>query len=104
MHIYGILNNGTDEPVCRAGLEMQMQRMDSGTQRRKEGMSRENSIAMCEQRAGGKLPHSVRSSAQCCDDLEAGMGLRGEAPEGGSWLTLLCSRNEHNIVKQLYAN
>ena len=48
MHIYGIWNNGTDEPVCRAGLEMQMQRMDSGTQHRKEGMSRENSLATCE--------------------------------------------------------
>ena len=62
---------------------MQMQRMDSGTQHRKEGMSRENSLAMCEQGAGGKLPHSV-SSAQCCDDLEAGMGVRGRLRREGA--------------------
>jgi len=23
MHIYGILKNGTNEPICRAGIEMQ---------------------------------------------------------------------------------
>ena len=26
MHIYGIWKNGTDEPICRAGTEMQTQR------------------------------------------------------------------------------
>ena len=28
MHIYGIWKNGTDEPICRAGLETQTQRTD----------------------------------------------------------------------------
>ena len=28
MHIYGIEKNGTDEPICREGMEMQMQRTD----------------------------------------------------------------------------
>ena len=43
-----------------------------------------------------------------CDDLEGGTGVGVQ--EGGdicilkSWFTLLYSRNEHNIVKQLYAN
>ena len=32
MHIYGIEKNGTDEPICREGMEMQMQRMDLWTQ------------------------------------------------------------------------
>ena len=32
MHIYGIWENGTDEPVSREGLEMQTQRTDLWTQ------------------------------------------------------------------------
>ena len=27
-HIYEIQKNGTDEPICRAGIEMQTERMD----------------------------------------------------------------------------
>ena len=30
-HIYGIQKNSTDEPICRAGIEMQMQRVDRWT-------------------------------------------------------------------------
>ena len=36
MHLYGVWKNGIDEPICRAGMEMQTQRMDRGT-RGKEG-------------------------------------------------------------------
>ena len=32
MHIYGIQKNGIDEPICREGMETQMQRMDLWTQ------------------------------------------------------------------------
>ena len=35
-HIYGILKNGTDEPVCRAGIEVLTDRMDLWTQQGKE--------------------------------------------------------------------
>jgi len=35
-HIYVILKNSTDEPICREGMEMQMQTMDLWTQRGKE--------------------------------------------------------------------
>ena len=31
-HVYGIQKNGADEPICREGMEMQMQRMDEGRQ------------------------------------------------------------------------
>ena len=31
-HIYGIQKNGTDEPICRAGTETQMQRADMWAQ------------------------------------------------------------------------
>ena len=30
-HIYRMQNNGTDEPICRAGIEMQTQRTDLDT-------------------------------------------------------------------------
>ena len=36
-HICGIQRNGTDEPICKAGIEMQAQRMDMQTQQRKKG-------------------------------------------------------------------
>ena len=32
-HINGIQKNGTDEPICRSGIEMQTQRTDLWTQR-----------------------------------------------------------------------
>ena len=35
-HIYGILKNGTDEPVCRAGIEVLTYGMDLWTQQGKE--------------------------------------------------------------------
>ena len=35
-HIYGIQKNGIDEPICRDGMEMKMQRMDLQTQWEKE--------------------------------------------------------------------
>ena len=39
MHIYGIWKNGTNEPICRAGTEMQTQReiLDTVRQRGGEG-------------------------------------------------------------------
>ena len=36
-HIYEIQRNGTDEPICRAEIEMQAQRMDMQKQQRKNG-------------------------------------------------------------------
>ena len=35
-HIHGIWKNGTDEPICRAGIETQTQRTDLWTQWGKE--------------------------------------------------------------------
>ena len=32
MHMYGIWKEGTDEPICKAAVEMQTQRMDLWTQ------------------------------------------------------------------------
>ena len=36
MHMCGIWKNGTDEPIIRAGIEMQMHRTDRWTQRGKK--------------------------------------------------------------------
>ena len=45
MHIYRIYKNGTDEPICKAGIEMQTQTMDLWTQggEGEGGMNRETS-------------------------------------------------------------
>ena len=37
MHIYRIYKNGTDEPICRAGTEMQTPRRDFGASGEGEG-------------------------------------------------------------------
>ena len=39
-HIYEIQKDGTDEPICRAAMEMQTQRTDFWTQQRKERVGR----------------------------------------------------------------
>ena len=41
MHTCGILKNGTDQPMCRAGIDTQMWRMDVWTWggRRRGGMN-----------------------------------------------------------------
>ena len=36
IHIYGIQKDATDEPICRAAMEMQTQRTDFWTQCMKE--------------------------------------------------------------------
>ena len=41
--MYGIGNNGTDEPICRGGLETQMQRMEEGG----SGTNGDSSINIC---------------------------------------------------------
>ena len=42
----GILKNGTDEPVCRPGIEMQMQSMDLWIQWGKEGVEQVERVAL----------------------------------------------------------
>ena len=37
MHMYGIYKDSTDEPICRAAMEMQSQRSDLWTQQGKRG-------------------------------------------------------------------
>ena len=42
------LENGTDEPIFRAGIEMQKQRMDLWTQWKKERMGQIERVALAE--------------------------------------------------------
>ena len=46
-HIYGILKNGTDEPVCRAGIEVLTYRMDLWTQQGKRRVRRIETVLTC---------------------------------------------------------
>ena len=45
-HIYGIQKNGTDEAICRAGIEMQSQRKNLWTQWGKERVGRIERVAL----------------------------------------------------------
>ena len=44
-HICGVQKNGTDEPICRAGIETQTQRTDMWTQKGKERAGR--TVRLC---------------------------------------------------------
>ena len=44
-HLYRLEKNGIDEPICRKGMETQMQRMDLWTQRGRERMGRMEKVA-----------------------------------------------------------
>ena len=44
-HMYGIQKYGTDEPICTAAVEMQMQRTDWGTQLGKEKVGQMERVA-----------------------------------------------------------
>ena len=46
MHIRGIQKNSTGEPICKAGIEMQMQGMDLWTQQGKERVGRTERVAL----------------------------------------------------------
>ena len=46
MHIYGIKKNDTDEPICKAGIEMQTYRIDLWTQWGKERVGRTERVAL----------------------------------------------------------
>ena len=46
MHIYGIWANGTDEPVCQAGIEMQTWKMDMWIQQREGRMGQIEKVAL----------------------------------------------------------
>ena len=89
--LYEIQKNGTDEPICRAGIEMQMEGTDLWTQgwgKGGSGMNRDSSFDICtlprvKQLASGQLQHSSMA-AQCSVMTErGGMGwgtgdLRGK--------------------------
>ena len=46
MQTYGIQENGADEPICRAGIEMQTQKMDLWTQQGKESVGWAEGVAL----------------------------------------------------------
>ena len=46
-HIYGIQKNSTDEPICREGMEMQMQRADLWPQRGKKKVGWIKKVEFC---------------------------------------------------------
>ena len=93
MHIYRIQENGTDEPICRAGIAMQMLRLDCGHSRRRRGRDRLR-VCVCtdiytlpcvKQRGSRKQLCSTGSSARCSVVTQRdrlGMGREGDSREG----------------------
>ena len=78
MHIYELQKNATDEPICRVGMETQMERTKVWTQRgeRRGGMNWEigtdiYTILMLyiKQITNENLLYSTRNSTQCRGDI-----------------------------------
>ena len=46
MHIYGIQKNSSEEPICLAGIEMQIQRTDLWTQQEKARVGQIERVAL----------------------------------------------------------
>ena len=71
LHTYGVQKNGTDEPICRAGIEMQAQRTDSGHSGARRGWDelrewhRRIHTAMCKTEPAGSCCIGKGSSNQC---------------------------------------
>ena len=104
--MYGIGNNGTDEPIFQEGLETQMQRMEEGG----SGTNGDSSINICTLPcvgwlAGVKLLYSTGSPGWCS---LMPRGIRWG--RGGSeriyvklWLIfIVAGRNQHSIVKKIF--
>ena len=85
-YMYGIQKNGTDEPICRAGIETQMYRTDlwtwgmSGGRRRWDELRSSIDIytlPCIKQIASGKLLYDTGSSARCSvTNQRDGVGAR----------------------------
>ena len=69
MNTYGPLKNGTDEPICRAGIKMQTQKKDLSQQGKKrvgriESVILKHMLQYVKQIASGQLPYNTGSSTQ----------------------------------------
>ena len=97
-HICGIQKNGTDEPISRAGIETQTQRMNTWTLGR-EGEGGTNWEIMCQyiytlpcvkQIASGNMLYSAGSSAWCFVMTQMGAMGRGEGDPRGRGYMYMC--------------
>ena len=112
-HIYVIQKNGTDQPICMTGIEMQMQRMNFWTQQGKKRLGRIEKVALKHtlpyenQIANGKLLYNTGSSSWCSvitqrrgmgKEVEGSSRGRGHMYTHGRFM-LMYTKNHHNIVK-----
>ena len=94
IHIYGIQKNSTDEPICKAAVEMQTLRTDMWTQwgKKRVGQIKNVHYHMIRQITNGNLLYNAVSSSQVlCENLEGwdGVGDGREVQEAGGmciWL------------------
>ena len=88
MHIHEIEKNGTDDPICRAGIETQTSRLDWGTQQGKArvGQMESAALAYIHYHVWQRRPEGSCSATQK-GQLHSAMaqrGGRGCCWEGGS--------------------
>ena len=69
-HIYGIWNDGTDETICKAAVEMQIQRADLRTQQGRERVGRTKRVVWKQHTAICK----VDTVGICCDSGNSNQG------------------------------
>ena len=104
MHICGIQKNGTYEPVCRAGIEMQMQRTDLWTpcrmERVRQRQQHQHIYTNCVQQiASANLLNSTGSSAWCSVMTQRGGKETQEAGEIYIYM-YVCTQLIHIVVQQ----
>ena len=104
IHIYGIQKNGTDEPICRAGIEIQTQRIYMWTQGANEGWDELRgdidiyTPPCVKQIASGNLLYNTGNSAWCSVMTQRdgkGGGRRSKRGEIYAYIQLI-----HFIVQQ----
>ena len=97
IYVYGIYKNGTDEPICKEGMETQMQRMDLWTQQGKGRAGRIERVVLT------FVYHHVwnrQLAGSCCVTRGAQPGslyIKGEL-----WLTSCCCMAETNTTLWSY--
>ena len=104
--------NGTDEPICRAGIETQTVATvgeGEGERNWESGMDL-YTLPCIEQAAGAEPLYSTGWGARLHSETTWGWGgARGSSGGRGhmctqGWFMPLCSRSQHNVGKQLWSN
>lgn len=111
-----LLKKGTDELICRAGIETHREQTLDPVGEGAGGMNREGSTdiytAMCETASQREAATRAQGTQPGALWLPGGVGWDGgwgRLRREGSWvysrlISLLCGRSQHNIARQFSSN